>query len=128
MNITPNIKTADVNKSEMEMVEQEKQEYKLVNQYLRTPGLKLWAYNIQKDKLIEVPISYKSTGTIEFNAEGELSVNGVSAEKAHIDTRDEHFESLNLKNAERRVNKWKDGKISQLSNLRYPNPEGINIF
>jgi hypothetical protein len=121
MDFTFNQDATDVSKTEMEQVEKEKQEYKLLDSFLRTPGLKLFAYNERDHKIFEIEVSNKQI--VDFN-----NIDQTCPEEATVDSRNIHFEALNIKTATKRVNKYLDGKIAELCNLKKPNPEGINFF
>jgi len=114
-------------KPEMEQVEREKQEYKLIGNYLRTKGLKLYAYSSLKDELTEVNIDRGDTLHLIPDENGKLCAVNVELEKATVDSRNIHFEALNWKNAQKRVRNYKQGKIKELCNLREPG-EGINFW
>ena len=45
-----------------------------------------------------------------------------------VDARDIHFEALNLETAQKRVNKYKQGKIKELCNLRVPTTNSLKLF
>jgi hypothetical protein len=114
-------------KPEMENVEREKQEYKLIGSYLRTRGLKLFAYNSLKNKLFEVEIEHGDTLHLLPDENGKLRAVDLELEKATVDSRDIHFEALNWKNAEKRLRNFKKGRIKELCNLREPG-DGINFY
>lgn len=114
-------------KPEMEMVEREKHEYKLVGTYMRRKGLKLFAYNSLKNELKEVVITTKDTINILPDENGKLTAIDTGYEEANVDTRNIHFEALNLKNAKKRLQKYKAGEIKELCNLREPG-DGISFF
>lgn len=107
-----------VSKPSMEMVEQQKQEYKLIEQYIRTKGLCLYAYDYMKDEITEVKPQVKTDIAIGFNERGELAKKEQSKEEVMVDARNTFFECLNMDNAIKRVNKYKSGKIKNLCNLR----------
>jgi hypothetical protein len=118
-----------IDKPEMEMVEKEKQEYKLVGQYLRTKGLRMFSYNSLKDELKEVSIENKKEVTMVMDAEGKLNAKDLGFEECEVDSRNIHFEALNMKNAKKRVQKYKDGKLKELCNLRNPDElDTIKLF
>jgi hypothetical protein len=94
-------------KPEMENVEQEKQEHKLIGTFLRTKGLKLFAYNSLKNELFEVEIKYGEILHIVPDGYGGLKAIDPEFEKAFVDSRNIHFEALNFKNAEKRLSKVK---------------------
>lgn len=118
MNITP-IYSIDPSKAEIEQVQQEKQEYHLIGSYLRTRGLRLYTYNPREDEIQEIKPEAKTTLTIGVDPKtGQLAINDrESKEKCMIDSRNIPFEALNLKNAEKRVRKYKNGEIGELCNL-----------
>lgn len=113
--------------TEIESVETQKQEYKLIGTFMRTRGLKLFGYNYIKDYVFEVEIKYSNTINL-VNIDGVLKAVDFESEKCTVDAMCTYFESLNLKNANKRVIKYKQGQIKELSNLKKPNPEGICFF
>ena len=116
-----------ISKSEIEQVQQEKQEYYFLGSFIRRAGLKLFAYNPQKNEIYELKIKYSNTIHLVPQA-GILVPVDFEAAKCMIDSRHEVFEALNYDTAINRLIKFKTGKINQLCNLRRPNPNGINLF
>lgn len=114
--ITGNKDIAVTHGDEIEHVQKHKHEYKHIQRVVRTKGLRLYAYS-PEGKLSEVVIE-----TIEILElvvrDGKLEPRDRGFGKSRIDTRDTHFEALNYKNALRRVNNWKHGKVKELCNLR----------
>lgn len=106
-----------VQKSEIEQVQKQKQEYKHIGQYLRTRSLKLFSYNPRTEEIKEI-VDIKKVDVEIISTETGLSTKDLATAKASIDTRNIQFESLNMGNAEKRVKKWKEGKIKELFNLR----------
>lgn len=124
MDMTPSTKT------EMELVEQEKQEFRLIGTYLRTPGLFLFCYNPYKD-IVEEATFIKSSACILVIEENKKDwrVEPYEKERTEINPNWEYFEALNLGNARRRVERWKEGKIVSLWNLRIPSKlRSIKLF
>src|SRR3989304_5238132 len=108
-------------KSEMELLEKEKQEYKLIGKYLRKKGLKLFAYNPLKEvSLREIKVAEKNDLHLLPDERGKLVAKDLGLEEVEVDSRDIHFEALNLKNANKRVQKYISGEIKELCNLRNP--------
>lgn len=118
---------SDVKKSEIEQVQQEKQEYKLIGSFLRTRGLTLFGYNHIDDYVFKVDIKYGNTIHL-IPIDGKLIPIDLEAEKCVVDARFEYFEALKYKTATERVKKYKEGKIKTLCNLRKPNLESIKLF
>lgn len=114
-------------KPEMENVEREKQEFKLIGSYLRTRGLKLFAYNSLKNKLFEVEVEHGDTLHLIPDENGKLRAVDLELEKAIVSSSNIHFEALNWKNAEKRLRNFKKGRIKELCNLREPG-DGINFY
>lgn len=114
----------DVSKPELEQVQKEKQEYKLINRILRTKGLNLYDY-CPDGKIKEVVVRKIETLELECNEHGELVPKDINLGDSVIDSKNIHFESLNMKNAEKRVRRWKEGKIKELENLKEYNPKSL---
>jgi hypothetical protein len=123
--IIPDIINQPIVKPEIERVEKEKFEYHLLGTFLRTRGLKLFAYNSIKDELKEVSVRNDNTVKVE-PIDGKLLVTNLNTESITIDAKCIYFEALNFKNAEKRLTKYKSGLIKELFNLR--KPEGIKLF
>ena len=114
-------------KAEIERVEKEKDEFKLIGKYIRTKGLMLFSYNSMKDELKIIKIDKTKDAVIKFE-EGQMMKGELTEEECTVDSRNIHFEALNLKNANKRVKKYKDGKIKELCNLKEPSKEGIKLW
>lgn len=112
MKVVPDNKTASISKPEIEQVQKEKQEYKLISSFVRTKGLNLYGYDSYKDEIYLV--EQDNVDTIHWNEANEL----VNKYTASIDSRHTFFEALNMKSAINRVKKWKQGK-KELDNLKY---------
>jgi len=125
LNLTPD--KGKSKKPEIERVEREKDEYKLIGRYLRKKGLRLYAYNPRNDELVECNIRKKEAVNL-IPEEGKLIPVDLGLEEVTVDTRYIHFEALNQKNAEKRIRRWKEGKIKDLCNLREYKPEDIKLF
>lgn len=112
---------------QIESVEREKQEYKLLGKYCRTKGLKLFAYNPNKSpKLQEVDVEINDEALHVDWINGEVIKSHKAESYSSVDSRDIHFEALNMKTARRRLMKFKDGKIKELCNLR--EYKGIDFY
>jgi hypothetical protein len=96
---------------------QRKKEYRLLGRYIRTRGLELFSFNPETG---EVQIAETvSDGTIHLElVEGRYRGVNKSEEKAMIDPRMIYFEALNMGTAQKRVDRYRQGKITELSNLR----------
>ena len=123
----PIVEKDKISKPEMEQVQQEKQEYHLIGSFLRTAGLKLYGYNHLENKIFEVEIKYGDTINL-VPMDGVLVPVDYTAQECMVDSRFEYFECLNMKNAERRVKRYKAGMIDILSNLRIPSKDGIRFY
>ena len=122
-NQTPDV----ISKSEVEQVQQEKQEYYFLGSFIRRAGLKLFAYNPQKNEVYELKIKYSNTLHL-VPQNGKLVPIDYEAAKCTIDSRHEVFEALNYETAINRLIRWKSGQINQLCNLRRPNPNALRLF
>lgn len=116
----------------IEQVTPQKQEYKLVGSYLRTKGLGLYCYNQFEDtvslvtetiptkvRIIVVPVS---------PIEDRLDYEEYEHKRCEVDPRFYYFEALRLESAIARVDKWKNGKISILCNLKEYDPNAKISF
>jgi len=117
-----------ISKPEIERVQKEKDEYKLVGKYMRTKGLMLFAYNPMKDELKLIKVDKKKDAVLTFDVGGKGGVHDAVAEECNVDSRNIHFEALNMKSAQKRVQKYKDGKTKELYNLKEPSTEGIKLW
>lgn len=114
----------DTKSNGIELVEQEQQEYKLVGSFMRTKGLKLFGYNHSSGKLYEVEVTKDDEIHLTPSVNGLTTKYSINAE-AKINSADTHFEALNLNTAIKRVNKFTQGKIKDLCNLKPYNPKPI---
>lgn len=119
MDIIPKVKENSTTKPEMEMVEQEKQEYKLLGSFLRTRGLKLFVYNPRTEEITEITPKRNSTLSLDGESiHGKAIKSRVHSDQScDIDSRNIPFEALNMKNAIKRVNKYRFGTLKYLCNL-----------
>jgi len=118
---TPNASTA----TDMELVEQEKKEYLLLGTFVRTRGLRLFQWNHNENKLIEVKLRDNLTAELKIE-DSKLVAKDIEHEVADLDGRYEYFESLNHKTALKHIAKFKAGKIKSLNNLRRYDPANMN--
>ena len=123
-----NIGKKATSKTDIEMVEQENDEYKLIARYVRTKGLMLFSYNPMKDELKVIKIDKKKDAVLKIEMDGKIGKGDLVSEECNVDSRNIHFEALNLKNAQKRLQKYKDGKIKELCNLKEPSKEGIKLW
>jgi hypothetical protein len=117
-------------KTEMELVEQEKQEFRLLGTYLRTPGLFLYCYNPHKE-VVEEAFFLKSKNCVLVidDNEKDWTVEPHERERLEVNPNWDYFEALNIGSARRRVERWKTGKLDSLWNLRMPSRLGsIKLF
>ena len=121
------LKSKKVDKPEVEQVQKQKQEYKLIGTFLRTKGLKLFHYSPITFELNESIIKYSDTIHV-IPDNGVLTTVDKEVQKCNVDTRAIYFEALNIKNARKRFEKWQRGEITELCNLREPSKEGIKFF
>ena len=129
MKIVHDLITPKGSKPEVEMVENEKMEYKLLGRFLRTKGLRLFAYKPIQNILTEVDITGPNSINLIPDETGEkLIPKDLNVEEATINSADIHFEALNLKTALRRVKRYRNGMIKELCNLKEANPEGIKFY
>ena len=122
-----NIKPAIEIKESVQEEDQEKQEYKLIGSFNRTKGLILYQYNPKTDLLEEVKIEFSKTAYTKM-VNGRLEISDKSIEETNVDSKCIHFEALNMNSAKNRVDKWRKGKIRDLSNLKKPVNNSIKFY
>jgi len=116
--------------NQMEHVEQEKMEYKLIDTFLRTPGLKLWFYNPETEVVAEVIEKEVEKGTAQMviTSEKDYVIEDHERKSINVDSRNIYFEALHWKSAENRVKKYTSGKIKTLCNLRKPTGMSLKLW
>lgn len=107
----------NLKKDSIENAEREKQTYSIIGKFLRRKGLNLYSYCPKENILSLVEIDYSDTITIEVK-EGKLIPIDKEAQKSIVDGNKEYFEALNFKTAQNRVNKYLQGKIKNINNLK----------
>ena len=112
---------------EIQKLENEKQEYKIIGTFMRNRGLKLFSYNHFKNELLLVEETKDDEVNIVLE-NGKLKPKFTLHTEAAVNTNNTHFEALNLKTAKKRVDKFKQGKIKELCNLKTYNPKPILNF
>ena len=127
MNLTLQNKDDFNSTNGVELVEQERQEYYLLGSFHRTAGLKMFGYNHFENKVFEITIKYSNTIHL-VPIDGKLIPVDYEAEKTTVDSRFKYFECLNMNSAIKRVNKYKNGKLIELSNLKTYTGNTINFF
>ena len=106
----------NVKKDEIESVEEQKQEYKLIDSFSRTTGLKLYSYNPKDSTLFEVEILKGETIYIEI-INGKMTPVDKEMQKAVVDSRFIYFESLNYNKAVNRVKKYRND-LTAMCNMK----------
>ena len=114
-------------KNEIEQVQKQKQEFKLLGTYFRTAGLNLYCYNPNSNKIEEVELKSNSKTCVLIPLEKGYLIEDYEKPKITVNPNWDYFEALNLKNAIKRVEKFKQGKIKTLWNLKIINNNKINL-
>jgi hypothetical protein len=128
MNIVPEVPNQKaISQFEIEQVQLQKQEFYLLGTFLRTKGLTLFYYNPINGEVFEAKIKYSDTLHIYKLPDRWIHIDW-ECQKCIVDSCVIYFEALNIVNAKKRVIKYKNGKIKELSNLRVENPDGIKFF
>lgn len=117
MNIVNNDTRLDqISKGEISIVQKKKHEYYLMGRFWRTKGVRIFGYDPVTGKVEEISIEYSDSIHIVNRGRGLEAVD-IEFEKVMVDSRWIYFEALNISNAIRRVERWRDGKIDNLFNL-----------
>lgn len=128
--IIPNSNNQSIQRNQIEVVEKEKMEYHLLGKFVRTPGLALFCFNTETLELIEVKPIKNDTVAINFFEGRHWEDIDQAKETLTVDSRNIHFEALNLKNAKRKVFRYlKNPDLFPLANLKpYKEPTLIRLF
>ena len=115
-----------LSKTNTEKVQQEKQEYKLIDTYSRTPGLNLYCFDPFNLILsqIDTIVSGKAILVIK---DGIPTVEDYVHKSIVIDPRFHYFEALNFISARKRVELWQSGK-KELSNFKKKSNNKIKLW
>jgi nitrogenase subunit NifH len=113
-----------INKPEIERLEKEKHEEKLIGSFLRRRGHKLFSYNPLKNELIEIDIKKNNTLQIINDKNSKLITKDLRNDRININNKHIIFQCLNMENAQKRLKKYKNGDIKELCNLK---PAGNKI-
>jgi hypothetical protein len=114
-------------RNEIEQVQQQKQEFKLLGTYLRTVGLNLYCYNPHLDKIEEVEVKSNSKTCVLVPLENGYVIEDYEKPKIEVNPTWDYFEKSNMKNAIKHVENYKKGKISTIWNLRLPNKNKFTL-
>ncbi len=128
MGLIPNNNLDILTKDRIEQIQKNKHEYKLLGSFMRTKGLRLFSYGIISSKLEELDIKYSNQVVVVPDLIGGLTWYDPEMQKVNVDSRNIHFEALNYRTAKNRVDKFLEGKIKDLCNLREPSKKEIKLF
>ena len=117
----------NVRKPDIERVEQERQEYHFIGEFIRTRGLRLFGYNPHTDKIFEVETIKHDTAILSL-VDGKFTPTAAEPDKCTVDPRYEYFEALNEKTARKRIERYKNKVLKDLCNLRKLSKEGIKLY
>ncbi len=127
MKLFEDISQDKINKPAVEQIVKEKVEFNILGTYSLTRGLTLFNYNPKTDEINIQSIKRGDFIQCVLTTEGWIWFDPENYNTT-IDGRLYYFEALNRKSAKVRVDKFKQGKIKELFNLRKPNPEGIKFY
>ena len=128
INKAPKVNPNDIT---TELQQKQKQEYKLVGRYWVNKSLKLFQHNplTQEITFVNRVNERETKGTIYLvTEEGKLVARDLDYEKAQVDPRMIFFEAMNRNTAQKRVEKWKVGKVKELCNLREITEDKIKLW
>ena len=122
----------DLNNQGIEQITPQKQEYKLLETYIRRSGLGLFCYNQFEDTITlvieQIPTKIRVIIVPISAIEDKLDYEEYEHKRCEVDSRLYYFESLNLDNAIKRVTKWKLCLIPILCNMKVYNPNSKISF
>lgn len=127
MDILNNNLKSNLDKEQLEYLQKKKHEYKLIGSYTRRPGMLLFCYKHSIGKIEQINIVCSGTAKIIPDGQCGLTWCDAAHSSVMVDSRDTFFEALNMRNAVRRVERFKAGHIKDLCNLTVRGGS-INIF
>lgn len=127
MNIINENDQLKTNNPDIEQVQFQKQEYKLIGTYYMPRGVKLFSYNMLNDEVVEVNIKLSNTVYIMYR-DGRVTWEDKDAKKTLADPILTYFTCLNMANAKRRVERFLSGEIKSLFNLKEVRNETIKFY
>lgn len=107
----------NLDKEQLEYLQKKKHEYKLIGSYTRTPGMSLFCYKHSTGKIEQINIVCSGTAKLIPDGQGGLTWCDAEHSSVMVDSHDTFFEALNMRNAVRRVERFKAGQIKYLCNL-----------
>lgn len=120
MEILPGNEKAFIDKPSTELVQQEQMEYKFFGEIRLTPGLKLFEFNYKEGTITEVQVeSYKTCQLSEKDE--KLGWDESKRFRTVINPHLIYFEALNMKSAIKRVERYLNGKLKRIINLKSAN-------
>lgn len=96
----------------------DQKELTLKGRYVITRGLKVFGYNPINNELYELKPYDIEEVEVYSKPDGTIAHNFHEKAKAKITEGLIYFEALNKRNAEKRLLKWKLGKLKYLENIR----------
>ncbi len=118
-----------MSKAQQEQVQKQQQEFKLIGTFHRSTGLTLFEYDHKTDLISKVEYKIEKEPWMYKYPHIEKAYCVIKCiSEAIIDTNKTQFESLNMKNAQRRVDRWKSGHIDYLNNLQKPKTGKIKFY
>ena len=127
MNVINDHNQPEITKPQVERVQQQKQEYKIIGSYYTPRGMTLFSFNKETGDVSKVDVKLGNTAHIIFR-DGRLTWEDKDAKKTLADYRLVYFTSLNVDNAKSRVERFLAGKISELFNLKEVRNSTIKFY
>lgn len=127
MNVINDHNQPEITKPQVERVQQQKQEYKIIGSYYIPRGMTLFSFNKETGDVAKVDVKLGNTAHVIFR-DGRLTWEDKDAKKTLADYRLVYFTSLNLDNAKSMVERFLAGKISELFNLKEVRSSTIKFY
>ena len=98
--------------------DQEESQYQLAGKYMRTQGTKLFQFDPDTGILEEIKPHAKSHDVAFILPDGTSHIKDEQ-KAAYVNASCVLFEAISMKSAAKRVQRWKEGHVKELSNIRF---------
>lgn len=107
---------------------EQRQESNLIDTFKRSKGLGLFAYDHMSGEVYQVEEIFKGDVWLLRDEKGVAYAKRIGHTETYINPKHTHFEALNIKTANNKVDRFRSGATNDLMNLKRPDNKTINLF
>jgi|TARA_B110000908_G_scaffold79648_1_gene95438 hypothetical protein len=107
---------------------EQRQESNLIDTFKRSKGLGLFAYDHIGGEVYQVEEIFKGDVWLLRDEKGVAYAKRIGHTETYINPKHTHFEALNIKTANNKVDRFRSGATNNLMNLKRPDNKTINLF